>query len=423
MLTETGAVALHTAESIKATKRESFRFFAGVNGGEMYLELEPDRVVAVRINGVVRTTGWGVDGRTLTLTGVHADRTLVQIEYEATKLHRRGEQRYVFDVVKDEWVAAEYSSAPTAEFKAGTLKVALGNEAQLYYGGEISKYFATDVKPALPNGTLRHRVTVVSANADADFLYSGLEHVSVSTGAGADDVLVETTHAGTTTVATGGGIDRVAVREINGLTTLLTGDQDDTVHVGTKSGFWPDGFTNFNGHANGIHTRLADRRRRRLRHRRRRRPHRHRQRHRRAHAQPADGVFDTGGDAGYVELERLDIHLGDATAGNTLLIESTHGVRHEGRVSRTSTRPRGDDVINVETIVRPDDDPTGTGDDLVRVGSDTARDRPAGGQHARPDPQRLAGARRRGRRRPRCARTTAADADTHATTARCAPTA
>ena len=383
VLTETGAVALHTAASIKTTKRESFRFFAAVNSGEMYLELDPDQVVEVRINGVVRQTGWAVNGRTLTLTGVNADRTLVQIAYEATRLHRRGEQRYVN--VAGQWVAAKYSSAPGAEFAAGTLKQALGNEARLFYGGEIARYFATDVKPADPAGTLHHRIMVTSANAGRrlPLLRPGarqrVDRRRRRRRADRDD---SRRHDD--------GRLRRRRRPLRGARDqrphdAAGGQRERHVHVGTKSGFWPGGFTNDRGHANGIHARLVvdgggdydivdvdDRfdlandagllTRDLLR-----------------------GVFDTNGELGYTELERLDIHLGDAPVGNSLLIESTHGSGAKVAYTNVDTGA-GNDFINVETHVRPTTIVDRHGQRPHPGRQRHRRRRPDAEQRARPDP-------------------------------------
>ena len=71
-----------------------------------------------------------------------------------------------------------------------------------------------------------------------ELLYVALETVNVSTGSGHDLVTIENTHAGTTTLSTGNGDDRIAIRTIAGATTVKTGDGTDTVAVGSQAGLW-----------------------------------------------------------------------------------------------------------------------------------------------------------------------------------------
>jgi len=68
-------------------------------------------------------------------------------------------------------------------------------------------------------------------------LYSGIDHVNVTLGSGADQVTFVSTPAGTTTTLdTGAGDDRVAVRSLNGATTIWTRDGNDTVYIGSGAG-------------------------------------------------------------------------------------------------------------------------------------------------------------------------------------------
>src|SRR5439155_20551944 len=52
---------------------------------------------------------------------------------------------------------------------------------------------------------------------------------------GADDFTIHSTHVGTTVLNTLGGADRVAVKATSGNTTVNTGDQDDTINVGSAA--------------------------------------------------------------------------------------------------------------------------------------------------------------------------------------------
>ncbi|HSO02054.1 MAG TPA: hypothetical protein VLS46_05965, partial [Gaiellaceae bacterium] len=74
-------------------------------------------------------------------------------------------------------------------------------------------------------------------------LYHGVEHVVFSTGAGDDVVTVVTTHTGSTSIDTGAGEDRAAVRGANGQTSTHTGADDDAVYVGSQAGLWPNAAT------------------------------------------------------------------------------------------------------------------------------------------------------------------------------------
>src|SRR5262249_19536257 len=89
--------------------------------------------------------------------------------------------------------------------------------------------------------------------------YTGIDHVNVTLGSGNDNVtFVTTPHGTTTSVDTGAGDDRVAVRSIDGDVNLTTQGGNDTIYVGSGAGFWQTpGFTNDKGDANGIRAHLT----------------------------------------------------------------------------------------------------------------------------------------------------------------------
>ncbi|MCU0963162.1 MAG: hypothetical protein MUF48_23970, partial [Pirellulaceae bacterium] len=61
--------------------------------------------------------------------------------------------------------------------------------------------------------------------------YTGIEDLQMATGAGADMVDVVSTHPGNTRIDTGPGADQLIIRSNSGVTSLSTGDGDDTTRV------------------------------------------------------------------------------------------------------------------------------------------------------------------------------------------------
>ena len=66
--------------------------------------------------------------------------------------------------------------------------------------------------------------------------YTGLEDLNIELGSGADHLTILSTHTGTTRISTGAGADTVLVRTNAGTTTLYLGEGNDTVLVGTTAG-------------------------------------------------------------------------------------------------------------------------------------------------------------------------------------------
>ena len=83
------------------------------------------------------------------------------------------------------------------------------------------------------------------------------------------------------------------------------------------------------------------------------------------------GIFaGAGADMTYADLEFLTIHLGNATAGNTFTVESTHGT--VANVAETVIDSgTGADHFNVETIAGKTTIDGGDGADTFRVGTAT----------------------------------------------------
>ena len=215
-------------------------------------------------------------------------------------------------------------------------------------------------------------------DASTDLIPASTAHTSVEVTLDQGDNLftIVSTHAGSTTVNTGAGADHVAVRSISGPTNVNTGIGNDLVYVGSEAGEWAAGFVNEHGDGNGIAAFLdidggtgfdqvdvddtAD----------------NLNDDGTLTSELLSGIFASGGSMGYDELERLDIHLGDALVGNVFTIESTHDTLYNdgGSMRNASTyvdSGNGSDHFNVESISGPTFIETRDGADIVRVGSDT----------------------------------------------------
>ena len=97
----------------------------------------------------------------------------------------------------------------------------------------------------------------------------------------------------------------------------------------------------------------------------------------------------------YTDLEFLTIHLGNATAGNTFTVESTHGT--VANVAETVIDSgTGADHFNVETIAGKTTIDGGDGADTFRVGTATGPGRQRRHLDAERHPRQLALPARRG---------------------------
>ncbi|MFT5524123.1 MAG: hypothetical protein ACI9HK_002074, partial [Pirellulaceae bacterium] len=83
--------------------------------------------------------------------------------------------------------------------------------------------------------------------------YSDVENLTLFFGTNVDVVTVHDTHTGTSTLNTGPGNDQIDVQMIHGLTNINSGDDDDTINVGTNTSDLGDDI----GSADGITTMLA----------------------------------------------------------------------------------------------------------------------------------------------------------------------
>ncbi len=79
--------------------------------------------------------------------------------------------------------------------------------------------------------TLSVDATTVQVLGQTAVGYSNFESLSLSSGAGADDITIVDTHSGATVLDTGTGSDSVAIHATSGVLEVYTGDDADTVNV------------------------------------------------------------------------------------------------------------------------------------------------------------------------------------------------
>ena len=371
-----GDVRLYSAVDLTQSRRELLNF----GSGTIKLQTAPLSGLKVFVGGTQLTSGqFASNGNTLTITGVSpAAGTRVIVEYSGARLHRRGEPVYKQDATGF-WIADTYAG--------GEAKLTLGNEAKLHIGGERADYFAEDRKLVVQHE--QRLLATGTGGMPGSIHWVGIDDVNLFFGAGDDKITIDTTHAGTTDLETGGGNDQVAVRTISGATSILTQGGTDAVSVGSNAGFWSEydlngvitvtRFISVNGTLDKIAApltvdggagidalRLDD---------------------------TGDGNDNTGtltlntirgldmpSGVDYTAFESLNIDLG--AGGDTFTIESTHatasGVERfttvEGRGGadkiyvRTTSGPttiRGDGSETIGTHVVS----TGTGGDRIKVGT------------------------------------------------------
>ncbi len=122
------------------------------------------------------------------------------------------------------------SDAPT---NAGTLHALAGHLTIDGQGGADTVNLSDAGDTAGDTGQLTS--TDLTGLGTAGVTYLRFETLNLVLGSGNDTLTIASTHAGTTTLATGGGSDLVNVRTIAGLTTVDTGAGADTVRVGTTA--------------------------------------------------------------------------------------------------------------------------------------------------------------------------------------------
>ena len=304
--------------------------------------------------------------------------------------HKRGEPVFVQATgtfTEDTFSAADLSTLIPQRY--------VGNEPRIYFGGEPVLFTAADPVPVAIDATrvgFKGRpADVIATNALFSPSAAANDVVRVTLDAGANDFTVVTTLQGGAVVDGGGGADRFAVRAINGPTTINGDAGADVVYVGSSAGFWKTSevpevaadaagvkFLNVRGHGNLIAALLTV-----------------------DGGAGSDlvtvddttdtansvgtlsrtllsGIFAAGGAMSYSGLEQLDVHLGDPTTGNTMTIQSTHGTAAVPAVTNVDMGHGGADTVNVMSIAGPTTITTGTGDDVVRVGSRTDLGDPSG---------------------------------------------
>src|SRR4030095_12754877 len=146
-------------------------------------------------------------------------------------LHHRGEPLYREVVVPI--FGFSFSFFIQDRYAATDPLLTVGNEPRRYLGGQQAFYNSAE---RVQESATFQRFLV--EGTPQEVLYTALETVNVSTGSAPDLVTIENTHTTTTTVNTGNGDDRIAVRTIAGPTTVQSGDGNDTMHVGSQAGLW-----------------------------------------------------------------------------------------------------------------------------------------------------------------------------------------
>ncbi|MFC1533492.1 hypothetical protein ACFL7M_09040, partial [Thermodesulfobacteriota bacterium] len=260
-----------------------------------------------------------------------------------TIMHSRGEPVYDYiggdTTSPDSWVQATYSG--------GEPRYTLGNEPKRYLGGEQAYYTAADpVQAAETYQRVGIEDQQTGSGEPGVILYRGLNQVDVTLGTGDNLVTVVNTHLAITEINTGSGEDRIAIRDIEGETTINGDDGNDLIHVGSFSGLWETAtdtfeFMNVNGQANEIRDLLVingnegdDR----------------------VHIDDTwdtgpnvgiltsttlTGIFGNSGSMTYGTIETLDIDLG--SGGDTMSIQSSHA-----GLTYIETRA-GSDTVNVSS--------------------------------------------------------------------------
>ena len=219
-----------------------------------------------------------------------------------------------------------------------------------------------------------HAAFQLDTGMPGTIVYFGVENVNLSLGSGNDLVTVQTTATGSSVlIQTGAGNDRIAINGydsvaglgVRGNTTVWAEGGDDVVYLGSKAGLWSTTgtFLNVNGDANGIHSTITV-----------------------DGGSGTDlvvvndtndplgsngtlsgtlltGIFGSGGQMAYFNLEQLDINLGNG--GYRLDIFGTH------TTLTNVVSGSGADVITIQSVSGVTNISTGAGPDTISVGSTT----------------------------------------------------
>ncbi|HEX6130279.1 MAG TPA: hypothetical protein VF044_01015, partial [Actinomycetota bacterium] len=346
------------------------------------LDRDPHSIVSVTVGGVTLTAAQIVaNGGRLTLkpAGTPALGAAVVVTYQTAESE-------TFTFGDNDFARFTLAGSPYAIHAVTLDGVVLG-------AGEFAVAGTTlTLTPALRPGAsaLVHvEYATRPSGMPGEILWFGVENVVFSTGAGDDTVTVVTTHANSTSIDTGAGEDRVAVRGVNGQTSISTQGGDDTIHVGSQAGLWENAttgvveFLNDRGNLNAIDALL----------------------HLDAGAGTNDALWldetgETANDTGTLDFDHgtglgsvsglgmgglitfrnlddrpavpgdphvdLDIRLG--TGDDRFNVLDTHGTGLNAAVTHVDTGA-GDDDVRIEQISGPTRIWTRAGDDTFHVGS------------------------------------------------------
>ena len=100
-------------------------------------------------------------------------------------------------------------------------------------GADWDVLIADDSGETNPNSGTVTGDTIGGLDMGDAIVYRAVEALSVALGSGADALLIISTHAGSTSVSSGGGDDTINVRTISGATSVHGGSGSDTINVGS----------------------------------------------------------------------------------------------------------------------------------------------------------------------------------------------
>ncbi|MCC6235017.1 MAG: calcium-binding protein, partial [Verrucomicrobiales bacterium] len=203
-----------------------------------------------------------------------------------------------------------------------------------------------------------------STESAAGITYTDIDELQLRLGNRADRFTVVGTHARATQLQTAGGNDRLAVNAISGATQVALGSGDDTILLGSRAtvdSLLPslangiralltldggpgtdelrlDDSADSTGNAGGLSPTTVT------------------------------GFFGAGGSVHYSDFTLLDLQLG--SGHDTLTVTGTHGSSTFVATTVVKTAA-GNDTVHIQSIAGPLAVLTGSGNDLVRVGSQT----------------------------------------------------
>jgi Ca2+-binding RTX toxin-like protein len=111
-------------------------------------------------------------------------------------------------------------------------------------GSGTSLVTLDDTGDASANAGVLTSTTVTGLGLASSITYTRLTTLTINLGNGGNTFTIESTHATTTNLTTGGGSDQVAIRTISGATNVDTAGSDDVVRVGSLAPAAPGGTLN-----------------------------------------------------------------------------------------------------------------------------------------------------------------------------------